>query len=105
MQETKQPVIIKDINDIRNLPEIDTLYHGGEAKGRTYGTKGSFFEGSHINFFSKEAVVIVYQGKQKDSKFFIANFIKDDCPAEKGFVLKNKIIDILKKYGVILEQQ
>jgi hypothetical protein len=105
MQETKQPTIIKTINDIRNLPEIDTLYHGGEAKGRTWGLKGSFFEGSHINFFSKEAIVIVYQGKKKDSKFFIANFIKDDCLSEKGLVLKNKIIDILRQYGVILEQQ
>ncbi|MEI6118162.1 MAG: hypothetical protein WCP92_02710 [bacterium] len=101
----KQPVIIKDINDIRNLPEINVLYHGGEAKGRTWGAKGSFFEGSHINFFGKESIVIVYQGKKKNSKFFIANFIRDDCTSGRILLLKNKIIDIMRKHGIELEEK
>lgn len=104
-KKSTEPVIIRDINDIRNLPEIDKLYHGGEAKGRTWGAKGSFFEGSHINFFSKEAIVIVYQGRKKGSKFFIANFIHDDCANGKILLLKNKVIDILRKYGIELEEK
>jgi len=104
MQKKKQ-IIINDINDIRNLPEIDKLYHSGEAKGRTWGPQGSFFEGSHINFFTKEVIVIVYQGRKKGSKFFIANFIKDDCVNGKILLLKNKIIDIMRKHGIELEEK
>ena len=93
-----------DINDIRNFSEINELLKSCEAFGRTWGRKGSYYCGSHITFIQKEAVVIIYQGKKKDSKIFVANFVKDFHPRDES-KLKNILIAILANHGIIPEEK
>lgn len=94
-----------DINVIRNFPEIDKIYEDGEAKGRTWGVKGDCYHGSHITFFRKEEMVILYQAKKKDSKIFIASFTKDNIdPDAERYALRKSIVDVLQKYGIIPEE-
>ena len=92
-----------DINEIRNLPEIKDILKHCEGFGRTWGTKGTYFHGSHITFITREAIVLIYQGKKKDSKICIANFVKDNFAGD-GLALKENLMAILENYGIILEE-
>jgi len=94
-----------DINKVRNFPEIDKIYEDGEARGRTWGVRGDYYHGSHITFFRKEEIVILYQGKKKDSKIFIASFTKDTTGSDTGpRILRKSIIDVLRQYGIVPEE-
>ena len=92
-----------DINDIRNFYEIKELLKSCEAFGRTWGRKGGYYCGSHIAFIQKEVIVLLIQGKKKDSKIFIANFVKEKF-LSKEVKLKNEIIAILANHGIIPEE-
>jgi len=92
-----------NINDIRNFSEIKELLKSCEAFGRTWGRKGSYYYGSHIAFIGKEAIVLLIQGKKKDSNIAIVNFVKEEF-SSKDVKLKNEIIAILANHGIIPEE-
>lgn len=94
-----------NINDIRNLPEIQSIIKECEGFGRTWGTQGSSFHGSHITFITQEAVVVLCQGKKQENyKFTIANFIAEKS-AQPQVTLKEKILSVLAKHGIAPEER
>jgi hypothetical protein len=66
------------INTIRRLPGIEKIIGSCAGFGRSWGKKGSPLHGSHIIFINPEEIVLVRQGKIKDSPIILSHFKKTD---------------------------
>jgi len=64
------------INNIRRLPGIERIIASCAGFGRSWGRKGSALHGSHIVFINPEEIVLVVQGKAKDSQIILSHFVK-----------------------------
>ena len=87
------------INTIRRLPGIEAIIKKCAGFGRSWGKKGSLLHGSHIIFINPEEIVLVRQGKIKDSSIILSHFKKTDgtvLGAEVKRELMNQGIEFLE---------
>ncbi len=78
------------INIIRRLPGIEKIIAGCAGFGRSWGRKGSSMHGSHIVFINPGEIVLVRQGKNKDSKIVLSHF-KKVTETELGVAIKEEL--------------
>jgi len=83
------------INTVRRLPGIEEIIKNCAGFGRSWGRKGSPLHGSHIIFINPDEIVLIRQGKGKDSEIFLSHFKRS---AET--ILGGKIKQELMRQGV-----
>lgn len=78
------------INTVRRLPGIECIIKSCAGFGRSWGKKGSSLHGSHIIFINSEEIVLVCQGKSKDSPILLNHF-KKSSGSDLGAKIKQEL--------------